>query len=97
MHGFLSKYLKRLRLEKAARHCYGSTIDVGCYHGDLYPYLDVDSYMGVEIDKAAMKIAQKKFPDQIFKSTQEVQMEGSKFDCVVSIANIGQVSDQKCF
>ena len=97
MNGYLSNFLKDLRLKRVANHCRGSVIDVGCYHGDLCDYLDVQSYTGTDIDTEALQTARKKFPGYVFQLVEEAEKDSLKYDCVVSVANIGLVNDQAAF
>lgn len=80
-----SEFLKNLNLNKKI-----ALLDVGCGNGRLYDFLKHENvdYLGIDNNRAFLKIAKRKYPKSKFKYADAIRLPFSKnsFDTVWCIA-----------
>lgn len=83
-----SEFLKNLKCKKNAKKI--ALLDVGCGNGRLFDFLKTKNidYMGIDNNRAFLKIAKQKYPKAKFKYANAMQLPFSKnsFDTVWCIA-----------
>ena len=89
--GLLSPFLRTQRITAAMPYLEGRILDLGCGIGVLADLVPADRYVGVDIDKESIQIAQKRLPEHSFFTVDEFDAEGL-FDSIVSLAVIGSAT-----
>jgi len=101
--GLLSPHLRQRRVKMALPFVGGNVLDFGCGVGGLTSHIDCKSYLGVDVDHASIRIAQKKNPDHKFLIIEKgediapIREFCPSFDTIVSLAVIEHVKDQAVF
>lgn len=90
--GLLSPFLRTQRITAAMPYLEGRILDFGCGIGVLADLVPADRYVGVDIDKESIQIAQKRLPGHSFFTVDEFEAEGL-FDSIVSLAVIEHVAN----
>lgn len=98
--GLLSGYLARTRYGRVAPLIVGDVLDIGCQHGLLKEqFADrIDSYVGIDIDEDAVRIARERHPECEFHRLdldEEDLPFDARFDTIVMIAVIEHVFNLK--
>lgn len=67
-------------------HWPGRMLDLGCGTGLLLEYCNPPDYVGVDISRAMLAVAHRKFPEREFRrqDMSALQLDSGAFDCVVS-------------
>lgn len=99
LDGLLSPFLRRKRMEAAVPYISGRVLDYGCGIGLVGELPTVTEYVGVDIDKGILSVAQGRIPDGLFLVPEDVEsrLAGRQFDTIVGLALIEHLPDPKNF
>lgn len=98
-NGLLSPYLRKKRIEAVKPYLNGKVLDYGCGVGKLTEFINIDNYIGVDIDKESIEEAKKNYPNYIFFELNKFDdlKDDLKFDTIVSMAVIEHVKNPEQF
>jgi|SRR5688572_16431363 2-polyprenyl-3-methyl-5-hydroxy-6-metoxy-1,4-benzoquinol methylase len=89
--GVLSPWLRNARLSRARPYLHGTVLDYGCGVGALSDFCDPESYLGVDIDRESVAVAQARRPQ--FRFVRETPSTPQQFDTIVALAVIEHLED----
>lgn len=94
LDGILSPFLRRRRFQAAQRYIRGRVLDYGCGIGLLAAMPEITSYVGVDIDKAALSIAARNNPSARFYVPEQLSLIcRESFDTIVALAVVEHLPD----
>jgi 2-polyprenyl-3-methyl-5-hydroxy-6-metoxy-1,4-benzoquinol methylase len=94
LDGFFSPYLRDRRLRVATPHIHGRVLDFGCGSADVCAIVGAASYVGVDLDRSVLRVAQEKYPQATFFSPDEfAAWSGPQFDTIVALAVVEHLPD----
>ena len=89
--GVLSPWLRNARLNRARPYLHGAVLDYGCGVGALSDSCDPAGYLGVDIDRESVAVAQARRPQ--FRFVRETPSTPQQFDTIVALAVIEHLED----
>ena len=94
LDGFFSPFLRSRRLVAVRPYIRGRVLDYGCSRGELCRFATEASYVGVDLDEAALTVARRSFPTATFMTPAALtHWSGAGFDTIVSLAVIEYLPD----
>lgn len=96
----LSKYIENTRIKMVEGYIHGNVLDLGCGPAKIYSLFKtrIDNYYGIEYTENYVQSLKKNYPEVKFfiKDLDEDALEFElKFDCVLLIALIEHIFNQK--
>ena len=80
-----------------AGHLSGRVLDVGCWNGLLYPYLNCSDYVGIDLCKEAIEEARSRYAGEFHVSDWETFQYPGHFDSIYLGGVLFYQSDKKGF
>lgn len=90
VEGLLSPWLREQRIKIVRPYVRGKVLDYGCGVGKIAEICSPDTYLGVDIDDASLKIAGEKYPGFRFEKKSP---QNEEFDTILLLAVIEHISD----
>lgn len=91
--GFLSPFLRKIRIKQALPYIRVPILDFGCGVGVLAGQVGQDRYVGVDTDEEVLKQAVATYPLATFYPTQEFSAIPTKFLSITLLAVIEHLDD----
>lgn len=96
--GFLSLWLQEQRINAALPYLSkGKVLDFGCGNGQLARYIDPSLYIGIDINPAAVRISQKRFPSHTFLISNGEGLETNQFGNIAALAVLEHLSEPSLY